>query len=37
MPTEDVSLIEVMWSLLYGCSLPGANNMKYAVKNILDE
>ena len=34
---EDVSLIEVIRSLLYSCSLPGANNMEYAMKNILDE
>lgn len=34
---EDVSLIEVMWSFLYSRSLPGANNMEYAMKNILNE
>lgn len=36
IPMEDVSLIEVMWSL-YECSLPRANNMEYTMKNLLYE
>lgn len=36
IPMEDISLIEVMWSL-YECSLPRANNMEYVMKNILNE